>query len=200
MARQLRYWAAFIGSGLFLAASASPAGASVTLGQLAPGSPPTASCSAPPQDLAQPIVSSGNTYVVPGTGTITSWSHNAGAGAGQMLTMKVFRKIADPSTYQVVGHDGPRDLTEGALNTFPASIAVTPGDTLGLNIQNAAVHSNACLFFPPGGGESNPTRDGDLADGASGTFFPGDPGRLNITAVFVPTNTFTLDAATHNKK
>jgi hypothetical protein len=42
-------------------------------------------------------VTSGNTYVVPGAGTITSWSHNAVAGPDQTLTMKIFRKVADPA-------------------------------------------------------------------------------------------------------
>jgi hypothetical protein len=38
------------------------------------------------------------------------------------LTMKVFRKIADPARYMVVGRDGPRDLAPGLLNTFSTSI------------------------------------------------------------------------------
>lgn len=59
-------------------------------------------------------MSSGNTYVVPAAGTLTSWSHPARAGDGQQLTMKIFRKIADPATYQVVGHDEPRPHTRPA--------------------------------------------------------------------------------------
>jgi hypothetical protein len=56
---------------LSLAASASPAAASVTIGQLAPGNPPT-NCSPYAFDQAQQTVTSGNTYVVPGAGMITS--------------------------------------------------------------------------------------------------------------------------------
>jgi hypothetical protein len=45
-------------------------------------------------------------------------------------------------------------------------------------------------------------RLGDLADGASPETFssPGGPIRINVTAVFVPTNTFTLGATKLNKK
>src|SRR5262249_43724562 len=67
--------------------------ASVTLGQLAPGSSPPLDCANPdPYDVLQPTVTSGNTYVVPASvakGTISAWSHNAGAGAGQSIAFKV---------------------------------------------------------------------------------------------------------------
>jgi Ca2+-binding RTX toxin-like protein len=165
---------------LSLAAGGSSASASVTLGQLSPD-PSTSFCFGP-MDEAQPTVTSGNTYVVPGTGTITSWSHNARAGDGQTFTMKVFRKIAEPGTYMVVGHDGPRPLAAGALNTFPVSIPVKPGDVLGLN--NGSPVATHCGF--PVMGESYLFRNGNLADGESGDFssFPGF--RLNISAVFEP--------------
>ncbi len=189
---------------LSLAASASSAAASVTIGQLAPANPPV-TCVISPFDLVQPTVASGNSYTVPALPpasalVVSSWSHNAAAGAGQMLTMKVFRKVADPNTYQVVGHDGPRPLSASALNTFPASIAVKAGDVLGLNDVNASTVSNACLFATDPG-ESHLEVFGDLADGASADFGAGDPAlRINATAVVEPTNTFTLGAITRNKK
>jgi hypothetical protein len=55
----------------------------VTLGQLPPASPP-ATCGAIDVDWVQPTVTSGAPFVVPDTGTITSWTHWATAGAGQM--------------------------------------------------------------------------------------------------------------------
>lgn len=82
-----------------LIATAGGAGAATTIGQLAPPNPP-AFCTLGPFDVVQPTVISGNSYVVPSDGVLTSWSHNAAAGAGQTLTMKVFRKVADPNTYQ----------------------------------------------------------------------------------------------------
>jgi hypothetical protein len=181
---------------LLLIASTSPAKASVTLGQLSPN-PESVSCSTSAVDFVQPTVTSGNPYVVPGAGTITSWSHNARSGANQTLTMKVFRKLADPSTYIAVGHDGPRPLAAGTLNTFPASIPVKPGDVLGLN--RASPNITACFILVPG--ETYLFSPGNLADGAPPVpFSSASNQRPNISAEFVPSNAFTLGKAKRNKK
>ena len=169
-----------------LIASASPAGAAVTIGQLAPNSPPVG-CSMGPTDFAQVGVSSGNGYVVPSLSppaaqVVTSWSHNArGSNGGQILKMKIWRQVTG-STYMVVGHDGPRNLTGGALNTFQTSIPVQPGDVLGINSQNAATVPNACLFAASG--DPGPLGNfGDTADGAQTTFITNvDNFRVNATA------------------
>jgi hypothetical protein len=189
--------AAFLAA-LSLAASASPAAASVTIGQLAPGSPPPGFADPSGSlDIAQPTVSSGNTYVVPGNGTITSWSHNAAAPAGQELVFKVFRPVTG-LTYMVVGHDGPRTLTGGALNAFPSSIPVKPGDVIGL-FFNVAPPEKAYFFTAPGA--AYVFRNGNLADGESGGFTSSESGyRVNVSAVFVPSNAFSLGAITRNKK
>ena len=71
---------------VLLIAGAPPAAASVTIGQLAPGTPTGFADPSGTLDILQPAVTSGNTYVAPGNGTITSWSHNAAAGAGQIMT------------------------------------------------------------------------------------------------------------------
>ena len=181
---------------LLPAASVSPAGAAVTIGQLAPGIPPTF-CNTM-NDWAQPAVTSGNTYVVPAVGAVTSWSHNAAPGAGEMLTMKVFPKVADPSVSMVVGHDGPRELIGGGLNTFPANIQVKPGDVLGLNSENAPTINNACQFSVPG--EKVLFRPGSLSDGQGGEFSTDSGSRTNVMAVVDQTNTFTLAATSRNKK
>jgi Ca2+-binding RTX toxin-like protein len=168
---------------LSLTASPTSAAAPVTIGQLAPTTPP-ATCTTNPVDAAQVTVISGNPYIVPGAGTITSWSHNAGNATGQELTMKIFRKVANPATYMVVGPDGPRGLSRGQLNTFTASIAVNPGDVLGLNF--ASPTATGCGFGVLG--ESFLARDGSLADGASGAFsVDAESTRLNVAAVFEPT-------------
>jgi hypothetical protein len=183
-------------------AGAPAAAASTTIGQLAPGSSPPVSCISGPQDLVQPTVTSGNSYVVPSGGVaITSWSTNAAATPGQMFEMKIFRKVAEPSTYQVVGHDGPHPLTPAVVNTFPANIAVQPGDVLGVNDVNAGTASNACAFFAPG--DQIPQRAGDLADGASGAFtLIGANARINATAVvgFKPSNAFSFGKVKRNKR
>ena len=169
-------------------AAAGAARASVTIGQLAPGSPPASICNTGPVDLFNPTTG-GNSYVIPGTGTITSWSTSAGPGAGQMLKMKIFRKVTDPMDYRVVGHD-LRALTAGTINTFPVSIPVQAGDVLGLNDANANMVSNACDF------DASPATRfalvGDLADNQTGTFsFDANNVRDNVTAVFeaTPSNT-----------
>jgi hypothetical protein len=178
---------------LSLAARASGAGAAVTLGQLAPGSPPGADCSV--SDFAQLTVTSGNGYVVPGNGTVTSWSTNASADVGQTYAMKVFRKVANPAVYMVVGHDS-RTLTGAIVNTFSTSIPVKPGDVLGASGSGA---STACVFSSALG-DSWLVRSGNLADGESGDFssFPG--ARVNVSAAFVYSNSFSLGGVERNKK
>ena len=142
----------------------------------------------------------GNAYVIPGTGTITSWSTSAGPGAGQMLKMKIFRKVADPMDYKVVGHD-LRALTAGTINTFPVSIPVQAGDVLGLNDANANAVNNACDF------DATPaTRfalPGDPADNETATFsIDANNVRDNVAALFepAPANTPTGQRAAALKK
>jgi hypothetical protein len=64
---------------LSLTVGASPAGASVTIGQV--GNPKAGNCDAG-VDFVQLGVSSGNQSVVPGNGTITSSTAEAGGGRG----------------------------------------------------------------------------------------------------------------------
>jgi len=181
---------------LSLVAGASPAAASVTIGQLAPGTPTGFADPSGTLDVAQPSVTSGNSYAAPGLGTITSWSHNAAAGAGQIMTFKVFRQVTG-STYTVIGHDGPRTLTGSTVNAFPANIGVKPGDIIGLSFS-VAPPAKAWFFMVPG--DAFIERNGNLADGQSGSFIPNPDRRLNVTAVFVPTNVFTLRGVNPHRK
>jgi hypothetical protein len=175
-----------------LTLGAASAGASVTIGQVA--DPNAGNCDAA-AEFVQLGASSGNPYVVPGIGAITSWTVQAGADGGE-LTMKVFRKLADPARFQVVGHAGPQRLTPGgtAGNTFPANVRVRPGDLLGLQ----AVSFSPCAFKDPAGQFA--TFSGDLADGAAADFGPETGISLDIQAVFVPDNTFSLGGTTRSKK
>jgi RTX calcium-binding nonapeptide repeat (4 copies) len=178
--------AALVATGLM--AVPSRAGAAVTIGQVAPG--PSFNFANSQVDYLQPTVTSGSSYVVPAAGIVASWSHNAlGEDPGQMLTMKVFRKVADPVTYMVVGHDGPRPLVSGALNTFPASIPVRAGDVLGLNTANASPAVHVAYGFPGPNTEVFLERlDSDLADGQSGAFdvIDSESTRINMSAVVEP--------------
>lgn len=178
-----------------LIVTASPAAASETIGRLAPA--PSVSCTGTTTDWIEPTVMSGIGYVVPTLPNapslvISSWSHNAAPSpATGALTFKAFRKVADPATYTVVGHDGPRDLTPGALNTFPANIKVQPGDVIG--ISSAIPASTACNFFDM---TENPLiRLGNLADGESGDFGSQSEKDVNVSAVVSPDNSFSIGHA-----
>lgn len=175
-----------------LTVGASPAGASVTIGQVP--DPNAGNCDAG-VDFVQLGVTSGNRYVVPGAGTITSWTVAAGGDRG-MLTMKIFRKLGDPPHFEVVGHAGPQTRTpDGATaNTFPANVRVRPGDLLGLH----TVTATPCAFKAPGGRPA--VFSGDLADGAAAMFGLQAEFDLDIQAVFVPDNTFSFGGTTRNKK
>jgi hypothetical protein len=179
--------------------AAAPAGAATTIGQLAPGNPPTSGCGVSDYDIFDPTVTSGNGYVVPAGGDqITSWSTNGGAGAGRTLAMKIFRLVSG-TTYQVVAHDGPRPINPG-LNTFPVSIPVKAGDVVGINSGNSGSGLSSCffsvtpetaLFFNPG-----------VADGSSATYGPDPNLRANVTAVVAskPLNSFSFGKVKDNRK
>jgi hypothetical protein len=177
-----------------MAALAAPAAASVTIGQLA--SAPSSFCNGPNVDRVQPTVTSGASYVVPEEGTIASWSFNAASGAGQIVALKVFRKV-DQTTYTAVGHDGPRNIAASQLNTFPTNIQVKPGDVLGTYIPSSSANT-ACVFSAPG--DSFLYSVGNLGNGDSGVFASSPDNRLNVSAVFDPQNTFTVGATVLNKQ
>jgi len=180
---------------LGLAIGASPAAGSVTIGQLAPSAAAASPCTSN-HDVV-PVNTPGASYVVPNDGTITSWSTQARAVMGASMGLKIFRKIAEPDLYLVVGHDGPYPLTSGAINPFPANVAVKRNDLLGVVIPPAA-GGPGCGFASMG--DLIASNSTNLADGSSGNITPSDPNfRLNITAVFNPTNSFTIGTA-RNKK
>ena len=167
---------------LALLASVSQAGAApVTIGQLAPPSPPT-TCNGP-GELIQTAVAAGDAYTVPTAGVITSWSTNAATGSGQMFKMKIFRLVSG-TTYTIVAHDGPRPLASGAFNEFPVNIPVQAGDVLGLH-EYAGTVPNACTFATGMTGDVNGFASTDPGDGTSETFPLIDfnnNARLNISA------------------
>jgi hypothetical protein len=183
--------AALCVSSLGALAVASPAAATMTIGQL-PAAPPAPSCTTG-FDYLQPSVTGGNLYVAKQAGTITSWSTNS-AGAGATYVVKVFRRTSDPESFQVITHSPPHVLTAG-LNTVAVSLPVKSGDMLGYHETGPA---NSCTFSQPGDNVLN--RSGNLADGSAGTFTPLNDVRLNLLAVMVPDNSFTLSSLTRNRK
>jgi len=186
--------------------SAPSAQGATTIGQLAPGSPAIATCEDPSEtntEYIEPTVTGGTSYVVPAGGAaITSWSTNAAAGAGQQLKMKVWRKVGEPATYQVVAQDGPRTLTPGALNTFPVNLPTQSGDLIGLIIVLGSPPT-ACAFGAPGNTVFAPTNFGDLSNGEARSFPDAIPDvSLNLSAVvaFKTSNDFNVVKVKKNKK
>jgi hypothetical protein len=188
---------------LALVAAAAPSAAAVTIGHVAPTTPPS-NCSNVSDDWVQPIENFGASYAVPDAGgitswTIDSWSTMASTKAGQHWTMKIFRHLSGPN-YTVVAHDGPRDLDSGVLNTFAVNMVVRPGDLLGMNDNPVTPYvSTACeTAFT---GDTVFFGSGDLADGETGPIGSSIADRrLNISAVAEPTNTFSLGQVARNKK
>jgi hypothetical protein len=179
------------------ALGATPAAASVDLGQLAP----LPSGSTANNDLLQIAVTSGASYTVPENGTITSWSHNAEASSTS-VTLKIYRKTRDPNFYKVIGLDGPQPLTGGKVNSFTVSIPVQAGDVLGatqitgpVDLLFSAAPGDQFLshaFTPPPFG---------LGLGDEGSFTgPNAGARLNLAAVLQPSNTVGVGNTSFNKK
>ena len=92
----------------------------------------------------------------------------------------------------MIAHAPAHTLTAG-INTVPVSIAVRSGDMIGINESGGA---NSCTFSQPG--DAVLTRGGSLSDGASGTFAQNDV-RLNLSAVLVPSNDFSIAAITRDR-
>src|SRR5262245_31852160 len=158
-----------------VAIGAASAPASVNLGQLA-GSGPFGICNN--ADFAQLAVGSGTSYTVPGTGSITQWSHNASSSAGQSLTFKVLRKAADPNFWRVIGIDGPRPLNGSQLNQFQVNIPVQAGDILGLDA--ATVFTNCT--YAGGAGAAFLNRAPPLGLGGAGGTIAVNTAKANATA------------------
>ncbi len=179
----------------------SAASAAKTIGQLPPGSDPPAFSCDDPIEFLQPTVIAGPGYVVPANGAlITSWSTKAIMNSGQRLKMKVWRKVGDRQIFQVVGHDGPRDLAPSLLNTFPTNIPVLPGDVIGLYLPNGG---GACTFPSPGESLLY-SFSSDFGEGQSTAFstLPSPNSRLNLTAsvALQPSNEFEITKVKKKKR
>jgi hypothetical protein len=178
---------------IVLTSFAIPAGAGAaqtTIGQLAPLNSALA-CSGPSLFL-QSALGSGPSYAAPGPGAVTSWSTTAAAGAGRTLTLKVLRPFSGGS-FQVVGHDGPRTLVPGRVNTFETGIPVEANDILALNTESSdPALIGACTFFG-GVGDVLAEAPGSPVDGAQ--FITGgntiNGFRLNVSATLASSPSLT---------
>lgn len=196
--------AILLAAGAWVALAGAPplaSAAPLTLGQAAPAGTPTDCSTGPPAELLEATTSGFNLstgkvnpptlvnpYVVPRAGMITSWSTNAGAGAGQALKMMVFRPLGAENVYTVVGHDGPRSLAANVLNTFSVVIPVQAGDVIGLNDANASAETpNACFFATTVTTDILALATASTPDGGSVTLPPlAIGGRPNVAATLQP--------------
>jgi len=126
-------------------------------------------------------------------GTITSWSTNS-SGPGATYVIKIFRRTTDPDSFQVMAHSEQHALTSG-INTVPVSLPVKSGDMVGLHESGP---NNSCTFSQLGDNVIN--RAGDLANGTSGVFAPQNDVRLNLAALLVPDNGFSIDGITRDRR
>jgi hypothetical protein len=176
-------------------AAAVPAEGAQTIGQVAPvPQSPSASCPSN-HDYLQPSVTGGPLYVARQAGTITSWSTNVSVAETQTYTLKIFRRTGDPDVFQVVVEDAPHRLSTG-LNTFPSNLGVASGDMLGFHVDGGP--QSSCVFAMPGDGAL--LRPGDVTAGQSALFAPVANVRLNLAAVLVPSNAFTITGISRNRR
>jgi hypothetical protein len=179
---------AFAGAVIASLALAGGAEADITVGEVAPPNPESW-CNLGPTDTIQLGTTGGNIYRVPVAGTLTSWSTDAGPGAGQYLSMKVYGLVGK-DLYKVVAEDGPRALTPSTLDTFPIDVPVEAGDVIGLNDHEAPTAPDACAWVTPSVEDVEGGLLGDHPDGTELTFAPADTEperRVNISADLVPT-------------
>jgi len=167
-----------------LLAMGSAASAQVTLGQLSPSGTSTFNCEyVQAYDELQTSVASGNSYVAPSAGVITSWSTQVGSTPGQMLGMKVYRPLG-PGAYLVVGQDGAHALASG-LNTFTVNIPVQAGDILGIFLLPNV--PSDCGFETGLEGDVIGFQEGNHAPGSSFSLQETESkNRLNISASLLP--------------
>jgi hypothetical protein len=180
---------------------ATPAEASITLGQVMPSGATSQNCGPSSGAYTQPTVTSGPSYTVPANGVrITSWSTVALATSAQKVRLFVFRPLGG-DVYMSVAHDGPKTLTPSSLNTFQVNIAVKPGDLLGLDAYVGTNFPTACGFVVGGeAGEFMSYPNPPPVDGASETFSSNPGNRVNVSAEIEVSNAFSFVGTTRNKK
>jgi hypothetical protein len=162
---------------LSLAASASPAGAAVTVGQTF-----TPSQFFGGDGTFIQSGSPGNTYSVPADGVITSWSFEAAAGATPPLKLKIFRP-AGGNDFTTVGASQLETPTPAALNTWPTRIAVKAGDLLGHYYTGAMTFSYQDV---PGYPTHEDTSGTDTPPGSTATYSSSGDHQIDVSAVLEP--------------
>jgi len=76
-------------------------------------------------------VASGNSYTVPASGAITSWSFETNTAVVPGLELKV-AEAAGEGNYTVVGESAAGEQTASSINTYAVHIPVKAGDIIGI--------------------------------------------------------------------
>lgn len=98
----------------------------------------------------QTSVSSGNSYTVSTGGVITSWSFHNGIDELPGLKLEVVRPLPGGGDV-LVGEAAAGAQKLHVLNTYPASIQVLPGDTIGIFVGSPFGH---CGTFTSNSGDT----------------------------------------------
>jgi hypothetical protein len=192
--RRRFFWVA----GLLTLMMASPAQASVSVGQIAPVGFTPNTCGPSSGSFTQPTVTAGNSFVVPAAGRITSWSTRAAANAGQTMSLQMMRPLGG-AIYRVVAHDGPRPLTQSSVNTFVTSLSVQAGDVIGVDTSQTG-SPVGCTIQVAGETVWGSFPLGLVNDGDQATFTSSPNRRVNASVELQPSNVFSITAIQRNKR
>ncbi len=167
----------------------SSARAEITIGQLGPLAQIRECGPASGRDYLQGTVASGNGYVVPTAGLLTSWT-TMSEKTGSM-GLKIFRPVA--GRYSVLAVDGPMMLPASLPKTFPVSIPVLAGDVVGIEAPPFA--GAGCTFDTGFDGDVVRYRVERTDVGGTVDFDQTETGgRLNISATLLPPPVITTIA------
>jgi hypothetical protein len=180
---------------VLLVTSASPAPAATTIGE-------TFTPANPCFDRTRlQTTSPGSRYIVPSTGgitawTLTSWSFQAGP-TPPSLKLKVGRP-AGGNNFTIIGESGFVTPPANALTSFPVQIPVRAGDIIG---NRSLIPAQNCgRNLAAGSGYNQHYVEGEVGLGTTATFLTQDDFQIDISAVLVPSNTFSLGTVKRNKK
>jgi hypothetical protein len=96
--------------------------------------------------------------VVKHTGTITSWSLNAGSEGGT-VRLRVLRSVGG-GKFKAIRSSAPRTVSATGLNTFPAHLGVRKGDVLALSNDSSGIYMGQSATGTSVSYFSNPFGDG----------------------------------------
>ena len=170
-----------------IALAASPASASTVIGQSPPlNNSGPAGCGNHDAAFLQLGVSGGPSYVVPaGGGVITSWKSSV-VGDIQPMALRIYTGNPSGSQFTPVAESAVETFPDGQPTSFPARMAVSGGEMLGLRVEG--VHfASGCIYLAPSSTDLVGLADTVMPVGQTETDSTKvSMGRLNVSAVLEP--------------